>query len=99
MELENTVRALIEETQSQLFFLMNGSLVRRKKRGFFGKFRNAAQPGLQFYQKLSTASGGESLTVTRRALPELTSIIEEELAGGDKVGGSLITTATGCPYT
>ncbi|XP_030643687.1 von Willebrand factor A domain-containing protein 7-like [Chanos chanos] len=75
-ELKGTVLALIESTKSKVNFLLTNALIsRRRRRSSGGEKGHHANPLNQLYRELAEASGGLAIEVTKKTLPQATSII------------------------
>ncbi|XP_034444393.1 von Willebrand factor A domain-containing protein 7 [Hippoglossus hippoglossus] len=69
IELKDTIAALVRCTKSTVTFFMTSS--RRRRR------RSTTAEAFEQYKKLSLASGGQAILVTKKQLPQATSIIRD----------------------
>nr|XP_046264804.1 von Willebrand factor A domain-containing protein 7-like [Scatophagus argus]XP_046264811.1 von Willebrand factor A domain-containing protein 7-like [Scatophagus argus]XP_046264819.1 von Willebrand factor A domain-containing protein 7-like [Scatophagus argus] len=80
--LKSTVTALIENTKSQVNFMLTDVLSSRRRRSDLQSFasRILSQSDTQLYRDLARSSGGQAIEVTKSDLSLATSVIEDSSA-------------------
>ncbi|CAN9493256.1 unnamed protein product [Ophioblennius macclurei] len=79
-QLQNTVLALIERTQTVVTFFITDSPtvnVRRRRRTWGRGFSRLSSSDVELYRRLAQASGGQSIELSKTELPTAASIITE----------------------
>ncbi|XP_072326168.1 von Willebrand factor A domain-containing protein 7-like [Scyliorhinus torazame] len=74
--LENTIRALVQETNSQVYFLLTTQDTKRNG-GLLERLLTETVAGFRLYRRIAISSGGLAISLSKQHLFDVTSIIEE----------------------